>query len=445
MPETIAAPPPSSAAREVKVVAGGTPPLRSGAGEIRASDIASLPREKNAPPPSARSAFTKNLESKAKAAGEPTTVPQEIKEPKREEERPGSDVDPGEEPAAETVEQAADPKAKADEADPKGKKANPWKLYDAEKKARATAEQEVQRLKTSVVPEQERTAIMERVTKAEARAKELEDHIRFVSYEKSTEFKDQYQAPYEAAWQRATKELSEIAITDPISNQQRAVTSQDILELVNMPLGKAREVADEVFGKFADDAMAHRKEIRGLFEKQNQALDDAKKNGGERERQRKEQSQKQSGEVSTFVQSAWKEANDSFLADPVNGEYFKPKEIKEGEQPTPDEKEWNDALERGYKLVDEAWKANATAPGLTPEQRKEIIKKNAAVRHRAAAFGPLKRENARMKKSMAALEKELSQYSESTPRAGGREAGGTVRTESNARQSFSNRLKKVAK
>ena len=69
--------------------------------------------------------------------------------------------------------------------------------------------------RAGVVPEQERTALTARVEKAEARAKELEDHIRYVDYEKSTEFKEKFDAPYVASWERAMSELSEITVTDP--------------------------------------------------------------------------------------------------------------------------------------------------------------------------------------------------------------------------------------
>lgn len=450
MPDTIAAPPASSATvRQVSIVDSGPPkappaPTR----EIKASDIANLPGEvrgKSGAEESSRSSMRKNLEGRSKPIGDPTTVPTQFKEtPKEEKSKPAVEEpaeEPGGEPAAETP-----PKADA-QIDPKTgkpKKANPWKLFDEEKKKRGEVEAELQRVRTSVVPDQERTAIMERVTKAEARAKELEDEIRFHAYEKSTEFKDQYQAPYEAAWKRATNELSEISILDPNTNQQRGVTSQDILELVNLPLGKAREVADAVFGKFSDDVMAHRKEIRGLFEKQNQALDEAKKNGGVRDQQRREQYQKQHAETQGFVSKTWKESNDEFLADPVNGEYFKPKTIAEGQQPTPEESEWNDALARGFKLVDEAWGSNAMAPGLTTDQRKAIIKKNAAVRNRAAAFGPLKRHAKRLEAKIARLEKDLSQYSESTPAASGRTPNEAPRSTGSAKQGFFDAVRKKA-
>lgn len=444
--DTITAPP-SSSVKEVRIVDSGPPkappaPTR----EIRASDIANLPGEvrgKAGGEEKKPSTLRDRLEAKGKPIGDGAIVPTEVKDPpKKADDKAAGDVDAGED-----REEGAAPEktASVEGAKPtEKKKANPWKLYDAEKAKRAELEAEVQRLRTSIAPEQDRNALTERATKAEARATTLENEIRYVSYEKSKEFIDTYQAPYEAAWKRATTELSEIAITDPATQQQRAVTSQDILEIVNMPLGRAREVADEVFGKFADDVMAHRKEIKGLFEKQTQALEEAKKNGGTREQQRREQYQKQHAETSGFVQKHWKEATDSFLNDPVNGDYFKPKVAPEGQELTPDEKDWNESLARGEKFVDEAWKANVMAPGLKPEERAAIIKKNAAVRLRAAAFGPLKRLNKRMEAKIAALEKELGQYSESTPGAGGSLASGKSQQATSAKASLFNAIRKRA-
>ena len=448
MPETLAPPAPAAAPSGVRIIESAPPkPPPAPTRELRPADIAALPGDtRPGASDSARSSMTKNLERRAKAIGEgsPTPVPVEAPKPAPK----PADAPPPTEPAEEPPPGATPPNAPAsDKLDPatgKPKKANPWTLFNEEKKARTTAEAEIQRLKTSIVPEQERTALTERVTKAEARAKELEDHIRFVSYEKSQEFVDTYQKPYEAAWKRATSELAEISILDPITKQPRAVTSQDILELVNMPLGAARGVANEVFLEFADDVMAHRKEIRGLFDKQTAALEEAKKNGGLRDQQMKEQRQRQHQEVQGYVSKAWKEVEDEFMADPVNGEYFKPKVIAEGQQPTPEEKEWNDARDRGVALVKSAWSRNAMDPKLTPEERREVIKMNKAVELRSIAFGPLKRYAKRLEAKNKQLEKDLAQYSGSTPAAGGSTPGSAPQTAQSAKNSFSERLRKIA-
>jgi hypothetical protein len=442
--------PSGSTVREVRIVEAPPPkPVPAPTRELRPSDIASAPdpsRPEAEPEKkvSSKESFTKRLEAKAKPAGEPTTIPTPIKEDSQE----GTEGTEKPERAEGKEKPATAEGAKGPDIDPKTgkpKKANPWKLFEEEKKARATAEQEIQRLKSSIVPEQERAALMGRVEKAEKRAQELEDHIRFVNYEKSTEFKTKYQEPYEAAWKRATTDLAEISVTDSITGQPRAVTSQDILELVNMPLGKAREVADEMFGKFADDVMAHRKEIRGLFDKQSAALEEARKNGGLRDQQMREAFQKRQSETQKFVQENWKAAEQEFLSDKENGQYFKPKMIEEGKEPTPEEKEWNEALERGFKLVDEAWSSNALDPKLTPEQRKEVIKRNVAVRNRAAAFGPLKRHAKRLEARIKQLEKDLKEYSGSTPGAGGSAPEARVNKGTDAKSAFHQRLVKIAR
>jgi hypothetical protein len=316
---------------------------------------------------------------------------------------PNADADPN----------APDPEAPpTPPADPKtGKKVSPWKLYEAEKTARATAEKQLQEMKASLVPEQERKTITERLTVAEKRAAELEEHIRFVDYSKSSEFQTKYQQPYLAAWKRAMSELGELNLTDPGTQQARKVTSDDILQLVNLPLQQAREVADNLFGVFANDVMGHRKEIRALFDNQAAALDEAKKNGATRITQMQEAYRKQNEELSQQIQTTWTKVNEEALTDPKMGEYFKPKEGNE---------DWNQRLAKGYALADRAYAENPRDPKLTAEQRASAIKRHAAVRNRAAGWGPLKWENGQLKTQLEELKAELSKYrTQSTPPAGG--------------------------
>jgi hypothetical protein len=307
---------------------------------------------------------------------------------------------------------APDPEAPAaPPTDPKsGKRVSPWKLFEGEKAARAAAEKALQDMKASFVPEQERKTITERLTKAEQRAAELEEHIRFVDYQKSSEFQDKYQKPYTAAWNRAISELGELTLTDPNTQQARRMTSDDLLQLVNLPLQQAREVADQLFGVFANDVMGHRKEIKSLFEQQAAALNDAKKNGAQRLTQLQEQMSKQHAELSAHIQQTWAKVNEDALADPKMAEYFKPKEGNE---------DWNQRLAKGYALADHAYAENPRDPKLTPEQRISAIKRHAAVRNRAAGWGPLKWENGQLKKQLAEMQGELVKFKGTTPPAGG--------------------------
>jgi hypothetical protein len=304
---------------------------------------------------------------------------------------------------------------------------------DAEKATRATLEAEVQRLKANILPEQDRTALTDRVTRAETRAKELEDAIRFVDYEKSTEFNEKYHQPYVDSWQRAMKQIGQLRITDATTGQQRAATADDMVALTMLPLQEAQDKAEELFGKFADRAMAHRDKIIETSELRQKALDDAKTNGAQRETQTKEQRQKQLGEVLKFTRDAFKAISDEILANPKIGPDFSPRLPQEGQQPTREEKQWNDSLAAGFKLVDEGWSKNPTDHRLTVDERKTIIAQHAAIRNRAAGWKPLKLENRWLQKRISELETELKQYSESTPGtrgsvppANGQRSGGTA-------------------
>ena len=322
-------------------------------------------------------------------------------------------------------------------------KPNPWKLYEAEKTARASVEQQLQQMRQGQVSENDRKSFEDRVTKAEARAKELEDHIRFVDYQKSEEFQRDHAKPLESAWQRAVEELSEIHITDPATNQPRPVTAQDIYELVHLPLDKAREIAKEVFGEFADDVMGHRKEIKGLLKKQADALETAKKNGDTRKQQQDEQAKTQREALTKEVSTRFNEYVAEVTADKVNGEFFTPrKPAVEGTELTPEEKEHNEALEGSWKRLNQ-WKS-PTEQGITSEERASRLKLDIAMRHMAAAFPGMKKLIFRLRKERAEIEKQLAGYRQSTPPAGGSQPSSNGHQQGSARESLREGLRKLA-
>lgn len=297
----------------------------------------------------------------------------------------------------------------AGETDPKKTKANPWQLLKAEKAARAQAEKETQELRSQIVPEAERKTLAERAERAEKRAAEMDAELKLRAFEKSDDFKKQYDAPYEEAWKRAGREIAEIPITDANTGEERAASAQDLLELVNLPLRAARKIAEERFGAFADDAMAHRKEIRSLFEARNKAIEDSRNAAVERDKQQLEQAQSYLQKTTDFVRSEWDRANKEAMSEESRARFFKP---REGDQ------EWNDLLEKGFKLVDQAFAGNVMDPKLQPEQRAGMVRAHAAVRNRAAAFGPMRKLVGRLESKVAELEKELGQYRGSTPKTG---------------------------
>lgn len=294
------------------------------------------------------------------------------------------------------------------------KKINPWKVIDEHKAARAKLEAENADLKKIVANPDVRKQEIERLAAIEKRNQELEETIKFVDYSKSKEFKEKFQEPYEKAWNRAMSELKELTVVDEETGDERSMSPSDLLELVNLPLKKARDKAEELYGASANEVMAYRKEIRGIYEAQNTALEQAKKAGVEKSSQDQVQRQERMTSIQSEINKQWEDANKSFLGNEATAAYFKKVEGNE---------EVNTRLERGYKFVDETMAVNPMNPDLTPEQRADAVKRHAALRHRAAAFGRMRLEIETMRKEYDEAKAKLAQYEGSVPTFGGDSKG----------------------
>ena len=401
---------------EAAVVDVSSPPVQTAAPatEIHVTPTTVADKGPAQPPPRKESAMARAFADLRKKAGvEPETPPAAAKKtPVVEEETPAET--PETTPAETTETTPATP------ADDKGKKkVSPWKLVDEHKAARLKAETELSELRKTMAPPEKVKEYQEKLTTYEKRAKELEDQLAFIDYSKSKDFNEKYQKPYDDAWAKWMGELGELMVTDAAGNE-RALAPTDLLELVNLPLQKAREQAEATFGNFANDVMAARKEIRGLFESQQKALSEAQKSGAERIKQLQAQQQEQQESARNEIRNLWTESNKAATEDPNYGKHFKPIEGDE---------EGNTRLKKGYEMADEAFRVNPNAPGLTAENRAEVVRLHAAIRNRAAGFGRLAYQNAQLEAKLTALTKELNRYKNAEPGAGetrpaGEPAGG---------------------
>ncbi len=350
------------------------------------------------PPETAKSKMFKALEDKA-TGKKPAAAPA-VKEVAK----------PGDAPAEPELGPDGKPIA-VDPAAPKdGKRPSPWKMVEEYKGKLSKAEAELVELRKGGVPEEAKKSFEDRITKAETRAQELEKYLHYVDYSQTDEFKTKYVEPYNKAWNTAMSEIKELTVNDAATGGERPVVANDMLQLVNAPLARARQLAVEMFGEFADDAMAHRKEIRSLFDAQNTALEDAKKNGQERLKQAQEDQSRLRTQLTESIKQDWEAENKTIQNHEKYGTYFKP---REGDD------QWNNGLEKGFALVDKAFSENPADPKLTPEQRKEVIRRHAAVRNRAAAWGPMRVKMEALAAQVKALTEELGQYKELEPGAGG--------------------------
>lgn len=395
------------------------------------------------PPPKPGSARARMAEDLRKRAGqEPGTerVPEKVKEAADEKEKPAVKPEDVEAPEEEkqTVEDGKGADEKVAPADPKKGKVNPWKLVDELKAKRAELEAKLLDTEKRAIPEDKWKQTNETLTAREARLKELEEEIRYVNYSKSEEFKKTYQEPYDKAWASAMEELGEIKIEVGDSGEKRTLQPADLLRLVNLPVDEAQAAAEEMVGAgLAGEMMAYRKDIKKLWNAQADALERVRKEGAARETQQKEQQQRQFGEVSSQIKQIYTDANEEARAHPKYGKFFAPVEGDENV---------NQRLAKGFELVDRAFNENPMN-AKTPEERASIVKRHAAVRNRAAAFGRLVYENEQLLARAEAAEKKFKDIQGSEPETKGTEkpVGGASTVKISAMESTLNELRKRAK
>lgn len=410
-------------------------------GEIQLGQSNSTPTAP-AKPGSAKAAMLDRMRSKAGGDKPSTTTTTPPATPPKAPEAPKTEAPKNEQSKApETQAKSTNPDTNnattetgAKEVSGDNKKVSPWKLVDQFKQRALAAEQRALELEKQVLPEAERTATTERLTKAEQRAKELEDEMRYVNYTKSSEFKEKYEVPFQRSVGSAMKELQGLSFQDD-KGVAKQFDVNVLMELVNLPLHQARAISNNLFGDLSNDVMNHRNEIRKNLDEQAAAIETAKKTGAEREAQQREQLKSFYSQVGTKAKEWWEGFNQEVQKHPEHGEFVKPKEGNE---------EWNAALEKGFEMAKKAFSVNVTDHRLTPEQRKEAVKLQSALYNKAAAYGPMRIEIKALRKALAERESELGKYKSTTPAAGGQSPQSTPNAPVNGKEALFSRLRSKA-
>lgn len=389
-----------------------------------------------APEPVKRGSARENLFSELRKKATPTNAPE------RPPEKPSPTESAPEAKPSETVspeEKGGSPESVATpgEAAPAeaGKKPSAWKLVDTYKRRVVELEAALAESKKTVLDPKEKETLTGRMAELEKQNQALAEEIRYVNYSKHPEFEQKYRKPYEDQWKKAMEEMGELTLQDPASGQERPFNARDLLELVNLPLKKAREAANALFGDFADDVMAHRNEIKRLFDNQQKALDEARKSGAEREEQRKRQFEAFQTEIQKQVKETWQTAASELDKDETNSKFFKP---VEGDD------EGNQRLQHGFEIASKALSMNPNDPRLTPQQRSEAVRQIYAVHQRAAAAGRLLLWYQRAMDDNQKLRAELDKYRNSEPGKGAGVPRATPTTPARASDQVFGALRKLA-
>jgi hypothetical protein len=350
---------------------------------------------------------------------------------------PAEPPKPADTPPAETPKPDDTPPAPAPAPEPKDKgKVNPWKLVDEHKAARAAAESRLAELQ-KLVPDPAAVAESKtRLESAEAKVKALEQTLGFLDYQQTEEFKTKHVLPYEAAWQKAAKELAQIQVKIPGTDQIRQATAEDLLTLVNMNVGEAQAIAQESFGPLAERMMAWRDKIRDLFDSQQDALKAAKENGDKWKKDQIERVTNTTKALGERIGKVFMDSNAAILKEPNHGKWLSKVEGDE---------ELNATLDRGFAISKEAFELNPFDPDLTPEQQQRGARLHSAVYNRAAAYNRLLLENTRLGKKLEEAMKKLDAYKVSEPSRAPTPAGQSPPGELRGKARLQAALEKIAK
>ncbi len=262
--------------------------------------------------------------------------------------------------------------------------------------------------------------------KLAARLEELESEIRFVNYEKSAEFRDKYQQPYQKKAQELTKEAGELIVDRP-DGTFTAMTSAEFWDVVTAPsLNDAVKAARALFPEDhtkANQVLAMRKEVKASWDSMQQAKEEYRTKGAEREKQNQlqEQQKRQQQEHETKAQaearqSKWAEMNDAALKNPNLKEFF---------QAADDDAKGKELLTKGLKAADRAFgvgdrdtDGNLLGDDGKPVSEDDLIALHSVVRNKAGAFNYVANRYRAANARIAELEKELEQFRGSQPTGG---------------------------
>jgi len=266
------------------------------------------------------------------------------------------------------------------------------KLADLEPKL-AQYERELNELRTkSPDTKQFETRVSELQKENEA----LKEEIRFVNYQKHPEFIEKFQKPYLESWNKAIAEISQLNIVTE-DGQTRKATANDFLALANAPLDQLDALAEEWFPKSAARVIRHVERIRDLAEAQDQALAEARKGAGEREKVQTEQQKQQSEAIAKAYTQSSVELTQKYP------KWFAPDETDPA---------GNELLKKGFEYADSVFTNNGS---LNPEQK---AKRLAVVRAKAANHDRLASRLKAATKRIKDLEADLEAYEKSEPAAG---------------------------
>lgn len=259
-----------------------------------------------------------------------------------------------------------------------------------------------------VVPrtQAEKTQLATKLAELEKKHNEVLSELNFANYERSPEYKDKYEKPFQDAYNRALRDVAELTVTEEDRSQpadengkyptkDRPAKPEDFDQIYQLQLGAATKLAAKKFGaEAASIVIGHRNTIRQAAEAAVNALKEWKANAAKRQ----QEMEVQSTQTRERMNSLWTQVNADIR-----------EKSKDLFQERPDDKEWNEALAKGTAMAD-AYFGDRSAQ---PMEQKVVF--DAHVRNRVAAFPALVSRMRKLEAENAQLAKDLAELRGSGP------------------------------
>ncbi len=245
-------------------------------------------------------------------------------------------------------------------------------------------------------------ALTQELATTKQRLAEHEGELKVTRYERSSEYKDTYEKPYQKAVQNAYGDISELLVAEPNPNdpenpRERQATPADFDEVYQLPLGPATKLAKQKFGDAYTEVLKHRSAVKNAAKTALEAIESHKGKAAEFEQQQTAQ-QKMEQEGRTRMYGEARQA--------IAEKY--PELFGERDGDTA----WNENLNKGRSMADLAF---GDRKSLTPQQSVIL---DAQIHARVSAFPGLRAERDSLKTKVTELEKEVADLRGSAPGKG---------------------------
>jgi hypothetical protein len=129
--------------------------------------------------------------------------------------------------------------------------------------------------------------VLAKLQALEKRNAELEQHMGLVDYEQTSDYQAKYVQPFNDQWNRTQAIFDQLEVTERVPDgaddmgepkfkeQSRPATSEDLLELARLPLGKMAKRTKELFGESSSLVLNQIVEIGKLWEAKERAKKEA--------------------------------------------------------------------------------------------------------------------------------------------------------------------------